>query len=198
MNRPVVIKVGGSLLDWPDLPDRFRAFLAQYAGRKPLTVVGGGRAADAVRVLDWAHHVGDDVAHRLALRALDLTAHLFAAIISHTRVIDRIEDLAPCWEDNLLPILAPRRFLEEVDVLDLSPLPASWDVTSDSIAARLADYLHASELVMLKSTPLPKGSDRHAAARLGVVDPHFCIEVGGLPRVTYLNLRDPLADPLSI
>jgi len=193
MIGPVVIKVGGSLLNWPGLPERLSSFLASLPNPRRVLITGGGRATDAVRELDHAHRLGDEIAHRLALRSLDLTAHLLVAIQPRSRVVESWDHLTDCWDDGLLPILAPRRFLEEVDSQHSAPLPASWDVTSDSIAARLAIFLKASELVLLKSASLPSGSDRHAAARLGFVDPVFPNEIGRLPRVSYVNLRDPHA-----
>ena len=46
-NSPHVIKVGGSLLDLPDLPARLDRWLTARGGAKPMLVVGGGVVADA-------------------------------------------------------------------------------------------------------------------------------------------------------
>ena len=69
-------------------------------------------------------------------------------------------------------------------------MPASWDVTSDSIAARIAAGLHASRLVLLKSASLPPGADRAEAARLGLVDPVFPSVARELKIVEYVCLRE--------
>ena len=50
-----------------------------------------------------------------------------------------------------IPVLAPYRWLREAD-----PLPHSWDVTSDSIAAWVARQVGACELVLVK----PPGATR--------------------------------------
>ncbi len=91
---------------------------------------------------------------------------------------------------------SPRTAISLRTTLDPSdPLPASWDVTSDTIAARVALDLKACELILIKSAPLPPGTDRRAAARLGLVDPVFPAFSRGLPRVTYRNLRGPDEPP---
>ena len=71
----------------------------------------------------------------------------------------------------------------------ICPLPHSWDVTSDSIAARLAVLAGADELVLLKSG-LPAGSLTLAqAAETGYVDRYFPVAAAGVPRVRCVNLR---------
>jgi aspartokinase-like uncharacterized kinase len=189
---PVVIKVGGSLLDWPGLPARLAEVLAGQT-RPVVLIVGGGRAADWVRDLDRWHGLGEEPAHALALHALDLTAHLLAALVPGLEVVPGIDVLGAVWRSDRLPILAPRTFLEEEDRLAPDPLPRSWAVTSDSIAARVAVRLDAEELLLLKSAPLPPGTGRAEAARLGLVDPTFPAVARGLGCVLYLNLRHPAA-----
>jgi 5-(aminomethyl)-3-furanmethanol phosphate kinase len=189
-----VVKIGGSLLDWPPLPDRLASYLRGRRDDRLIVIVGGGRVADVVRGLDRVHGLGDVRAHRLALRALDLTAHLLAALVPGCEVVDRLDALAGPWERGRIPVLAPRRFLDEDDAASPDPLRASWDVTTDSIAARVAVHMAAEELALLKSAPLPPGADRRDAARLGLVDPAFPDESRRIGRVTYLNLRDPTAD----
>jgi aspartokinase-like uncharacterized kinase len=240
MAAPVVIKVGGSLLDWPGLPARLAEVLAGQT-RRVVLIVGGGRAVDWVRDLDRWHGLGEERAHALALRALDLTAHLLAALVPGLEVVPGIDALgdgsqaigarAPLtptlspegrgcffcpplpsgervgvrgstrpedldsigavWGSGRIPILLPRIILDEEDRLAQDPLPHSWAVTSDSIAARVAVRLGAEELLLLKSAPLPPGIDRTGAARLGLVDPAFTAVARPLGRVLYLNLRDP-------
>jgi aspartokinase-like uncharacterized kinase len=200
MTRPIVIKVGGSLFDWPELPRHLNAVLDAHraACQKLVLVPGGGPAADFIRTLDRTFALGDLPAHRLALRSLDLTAHVLAALVPGLDVIEDVGSLAHVWTHDRTPVLAPRRFLEECDRAAADPLPASWDVTSDSIAAQVAVHLGAAELVLLKSAPLAPGTDRRAAADLGLVDPLFPGVSRGLERVLYLNLRGDRPEPLLL
>jgi aspartokinase-like uncharacterized kinase len=197
---PVVIKIGGSLLDWPGLAPRLSEFLAtRRAGGESLVVLaGGGPAADVVRAIDRTFTLGDVAAHRLALRSLDLTAHALAAIVPGLEVADELARLGPVRASGRIPVLAPRRFLDEVDSRSGSPLPPSWDVTSDSIAARLAVHLGAVELVLIKSTAIPTGLDRHEAARLGIVDPVFPAASTPLDRVVAVNLRSTPCEAVTL
>jgi aspartokinase-like uncharacterized kinase len=194
---PVVIKVGGSLFDWSGLPRSLASILDDRwaAGQTPVLLAGGGAAADFVRDLDHTFALGELAAHRLALRALDLTAHALAALLPGLDVVTEFAALAPVWQRARVPVLAPHRFLNEHDCIARDPLPCSWDVTSDTIAARVAVALGARELVLLKSTPLPPATDRSKAARLGLVDglfPDVCRE---LERVCYLDVRAATCTP---
>jgi aspartokinase-like uncharacterized kinase len=202
MIGPVVLKVGGSLLDWPELPGRLEVLLdaCRDAGQRPVVVAGGGGAAEFVRRLDRTFALGDSAAHCLALRALDLTAHALAALVPGLGLVVAEEPaaLGPLWERGRIPIFAPRRFLDEIDACSTDALPFSWDVTSDTIAARLAVYLGAAELVLLKSTGLPPATDRRAAARLGLVDPCFPEASRSLERVLFVDLRSEAGVPLLL
>jgi aspartokinase-like uncharacterized kinase len=195
VSQLVVIKVGGSLLDWEPLPERLTAYLEQRcgAGRRLAVIVGGGRMAEGIRDLDRLHHLGALRAHELAVRALDLTAHVLAALVPGLEVVGDLAALCAVWSGVRIPVLLPGLFLAQADRRAAAPLPSSWDVTTDAIAARIATDLGASELALLKSAPLPPGTDRAAAARLGLVDRAFPMAACSLPSVTYRNLRDPNA-----
>ena len=70
----VVIKVGGSLFDWPGLPAALTRYLDARRSEARLAVIaGGGPAADIVRNLDRVHGLGEELSHQLALHALQLT-----------------------------------------------------------------------------------------------------------------------------
>jgi aspartokinase-like uncharacterized kinase len=119
-----------------------------------------------------------------------MTAFALESIVPILRVVDRSEDARTLWLSGRVPILAPRRFLDEDDRLSADPLEHSWSVTSDSIAARVAVRLGAVELALLKSAELPPGTDRERAAELGLVDPAFPRVSNVLGRVTFENFRD--------
>jgi aspartokinase-like uncharacterized kinase len=156
----IVVKVGGSLYDHPHLGPGLRAYL-DALDSPVLLVPGGGALADAVRRLDRTHRLGDEAAHWLALRALAVTAGFLEAVAL------RPEDPA-----SRLRVLDPYRFAVE-DEARPDHLPHSWDVTSDSIAARAAVVHRAERLILLKSTDIPPRTPWAQAADRGWVDPHF-------------------------
>src|SRR5262249_41024392 len=128
----VVLKVGGSLLDWPELPVRLGGLLearrASHPGERPVLIAGGGPAADFVRALDRAHHLGDPTAHELAIQALGWTARLLAAILPGGTPVDRLEALGPVWSAGGLPVVIPGPVLAEIEPAGQDCLPPSWDV----------------------------------------------------------------------
>lgn len=68
-------------------------------------------------------------------------------------------------------------------------LPASWDVTSDSIAAYVASVLQADELILLKSC-LPDGdSHMRDLAEVGYVDRYFPKAGQNIRHIRCVNLR---------
>lgn len=178
------------MLGWAEFPARLRAYL-DGAGAGPFVlVVGGGRAADFVRELDSVHGIGDKRSHGLALRALDLTAQVVAALVPGLAVVDRIDELSGVWERGRVPVLAPRWYLENLDGRSARPLAESWEVSTDSIAARLAVYLGADELRLLKSVGPGEVRCRAELARVGLIDPAFPTVSAPLNRLCVVNLRD--------
>jgi aspartokinase-like uncharacterized kinase len=197
----VVIKVGGSLLDWPELPRRLASFLADprdqgacLRGRAVL-IAGGGAFADLIRTMDQTHALGDQKAHRLAISSLDLTADLLAALLPGSIVVQKPEEVRVRVELGEVPILAPGRLLEEHDNHHPDPLPACWDVSSDSIAARVAFLLGVQRLILLKSAGHWSDIRRDEAARLGLVDALFPKIARPLEVVELVCLRDRLPVP---
>jgi 5-(aminomethyl)-3-furanmethanol phosphate kinase len=169
---PVIVKVGGSLFDWPDLRLRLREFLATLAGQNLLLIPGGGLTADAVRAYDRAHGLGEESAHWLALRALSLNAHLLAALLEPAgQVVEGLSAAHAVWRRNRVPVLDMYRFARG-DEHRPGRLHHSWVVTSDSLAARVAAVADAERLILLKSAPMP-ATDWVEAVRLEYVDPMF-------------------------
>jgi 5-(aminomethyl)-3-furanmethanol phosphate kinase len=188
-----VIKVGGSLFDWPELRGRLTAYLELRrdtdAAEHAVLIAGGGRAADWIRSLDQIHGLGDVAADRLAVHALDLTSAFLAELLPGSLIVDRLEMLEATCHSRSITILSPRHALAEIKRRGASPLRASWDVTSDAIAAWIAVHLDARSLILLKSAGLPEGFTRQDATRAGLVDPTFPSVACSILQVEYVNLR---------
>jgi aspartokinase-like uncharacterized kinase len=183
-----VVKLGGSLLEWPGLVARLQSWLAAQPPSVNVLIVGGGALVDKLRELDAAHNLPAAASHLLAIRAMTVTAALVAELVPRARLFEAIEQLDRS-ELDAPQILDVRRFLSQ-DRASGDPLPASWDVTSDSIAARVATALDAHELVLLKSA-LPAGpANFEALARSGYVDAYFP-RAAQTSRIRCVNLRCP-------
>ena len=67
-----VLKVGGSLAEYPTSLERLCKELAIFAkDHKILVVPGGGRFADVVRGFDKTYCLSSIVAHKMAILAMD-------------------------------------------------------------------------------------------------------------------------------
>lgn len=185
-----VVKVGGSLLDWPGLPAALRSWLAEQTPAVNVLLAGGGKLADAIRQADAAFGLGEEAAHWLCIDALGVTTKLLAAALDRNDSLVATLDALRQPDCEKLVIFDPRDFLllDEATTLPGDVLPHAWSVTSDSIAARLAQVLAADELVLLKSADPPMGATLADLAASGYVDGYFPA-VGFLGRVRAVNLR---------
>jgi aspartokinase-like uncharacterized kinase len=129
VDRPLVVKVGGSLVS---KAGEIVSILKE--SRRPLLVVpGGGPFARLVRSMN----LPDEPAHWMAILAMDQFGWFLAAgglPVTHEISVPRG-----------MEILLPSRVLSERD-----PLPHTWDVTSDTIAAWVASVL-GIDLLIIKS-----------------------------------------------
>lgn len=187
---PVVIKVGGSLFDWPGLGSRLSQWLEQI--ERPVLVPGGGRGADIIRDLDTTHRLGEETAHDLALRMLWVNAFFLSRLLADRdfMIASGVDDLQAAWQANRIPILDAHAFAL-ADDRRLGHLPHSWHVTSDSLAARFAIVSRAARLVLLKSRPFPDGTGWNEAANQGLVDSAFPGVVAAARdlHICWVNLR---------
>lgn len=184
-----VVKVGGSLFTYDPLPQTLRRWLASEPPTVNVLVAGGGPFADAIRLLDARFRLGTESAHWLCVKSLNLTADLLANLLELKRPAADLAELAreigAAQEAGPVPptiVFAPESFLYEDARAAPDPLPCDWSVSSDSIAARLAERIGATELVLLKSTEAQ-------AAESEFVDEHFRIAAGRIPQVRFVNLR---------
>lgn len=187
-----VIKLGGSLLEREGLASWVRAWLARQPVAENLLVVGGGRLADVLSEADRLHGVGEEASHWLCVRAMQIHAELVASLLGEAVLVRSIRGfLVPRRRSPGLAVVDPWIFLhEEEPQLVEEPLPASWEVTSDSIAARLAQVVSAEELVLLKSALPPPPHTLAAAAAAGYVDRYLPYAAVTLAPVRSVNLAD--------
>jgi len=174
--RPLVLKLGGSLAE----SGRLRAALALVKrARRPVVVVpGGGPFADAVREMQAALRFSDEIAHDMALLAMHQMAEAMIALEPRLVAADTLVGMARAWRRGRIPVWLPTKLCAGD-----RRIPRDWSITSDGLAARLAERLGDVELVVLKSRKVSSNASAKALARRGIVDPVFpvIVERAGLP-----------------
>jgi aspartokinase-like uncharacterized kinase len=179
----VVVKVGGGMLADSAAFGRALAAIGAAAQRARIVVVpGGGPFADTVRDVDRRVGLSPDAAHWAAALAMDQYAWVIADKLPASSVVDTANAAADALDEGRVPVLAVSRWLQAAD-----PLPHSWDVTSDSIAAWLAGELGAARVLLIK----PPG-----AAGQDVVDPFFAAAVPPRVHVTIVAADQITAEHL--
>src|SRR5436190_16042609 len=86
-SQTIVVKVGGSLLDLPDLADRLHQFLASCETPRLILVIGGGPVAELVRQRDRHDDLDCDKSHWLAVRAMSFNSFLIEAMLPNSVVV---------------------------------------------------------------------------------------------------------------
>lgn len=173
-----IIKVGGSLYHHTELSTIGAAWAKLARTQRLLLVPGGGPFADQVRAADTRFHLSNSAAHWMAILAMDQYAYLLADLIPQAALVRDLAGATAAGAAGQLAVLAPTMLLLQSD-----PLPHSWHITSDSIAAWLAQYAGINLLVLLKSvagiyqaadsTSLLRQVSRQALAHNDIVDPYF-------------------------
>ncbi len=186
-----VVKLGGSLLDLPDLAQRLDGLRPEW-GLRPLVVVGGGAAADLVREWDQLHGLGEERAHWLALDTLVLTARLVESLWPPARV-SRMRDYERDWEQEQVPLVQAREWFEAALHQGIPAPQYTWETTTDTIAAWIASLTQAESLWLLKSVPCPHSLT--LATRLNMVDPQLAAWTSHAVSIRWVNLRE--APPIS-
>lgn len=163
-----IVKLGGSLADTMDLQS-WLGVLARFGGGRVIIVPGGGPFANQVRRAQERWGFGDHAAHRMALLAMEQYGLMMTGIRA---------DLTPAASVDALRDVLGRGgvavWLPSAMTADKREIQQSWELTSDSLAAWLANALKASLLLLVKS--VDSAESEVSAVKLsarGWVDPLF-------------------------
>jgi len=159
-----VLKIGGSLIE---VANDLLQFLTN-ASVDVLVVPGGGPFADTVR--RYSESLDDTAAHWMAILAMDQ----YGFFISSTgmNITDVIND-----DVNGVSVLLPFR-----EVFAWDPLPHSWDVTSDSIAAWIAHRINADLIIATNVDGIRLGDSIVSSVRASDLIFETCVD-SFLPRL---------------
>ena len=159
-----VIKLGGSLTQSGQLIACLN-HIADSAAQQTVIVPGGGEFANQVRLAQQQWAFNDYAAHHMAILAMQQMALLLNALQPDWRLLNSLDALA---RHHSISIWFP-----EIALLNQQAIPASWAITSDSLAAWLAGKLSATTLELIKSAPCPANTSLKAFVEQGILDTAF-------------------------
>ncbi|RUU28632.1 (5-formylfuran-3-yl)methyl phosphate synthase [Mesorhizobium sp. M6A.T.Ce.TU.016.01.1.1] len=165
--RPTIVKLGGSTARAAEMEN----WIAALAGsRLPIVIVpGGGQFADQVRESQIYMDFSDTAAHAMAILAMEQFGQVI--LDRHERLVPArsLDEMVRALDEGKVPVWLPSSL-----ALPAPDIPASWDMTSDSLAAWLAGKLGAKALLLIKQTGAFFGSDTiDGLTARGIVDAGF-------------------------
>ena len=177
-----IVKIGGSLGRDPLLRDWLET-LVQLGSGRVVIVPGGGAFADEVREQQAFWHFDDLSAHNMAVLAMAQMGLMMQGICPALALAANDADLRRAVQQARVPVWLPFEVLREH-----RDLLTNWGVTSDSLAAWLANRLNAEGLLLVKACAIDPALELPAYAAAGIVDAEFLrfAREGAYP-VTLLN-----------
>jgi aspartokinase-like uncharacterized kinase len=168
----VIIKLGGSLSKSTTLVNCLNAIENNYAGKMTVIVPGGGAFADQVRLAQQRWQFDDSTAHHMAILGMQQMALMFKGLKPGFAIAHNIEAIQNLLKQQKIVIWSP-----DSSELNSAGITASWDISSDSLAAWLAKTVSATELILVKSATIEANLNLHQLAGLNIVDKAFCVMV---------------------
>jgi hypothetical protein len=164
--KPVVVKLGGSLAETGRLKSILS--LVSKAERPVVIVPGGGPYADAVRDSQRALGFSDEAAHEMAILAMNQMG--LAMVSSDVRLVavETLTAMRKAGKEGRIAVWLPAKLCAGDRAI-----PRDWSITSDGLAARLAERLGGAHVVLVKSCTVDPSSTPLALGRAGVVDTAF-------------------------
>lgn len=143
--KKAVVKLGGSTAGGAQMAE----WIAALAGSSlPIVIVpGGGPFADQVREAQTQMDFSDNAAHAMAILAMDQFGYVI--LDRDQRLIEArsLEQIGSAMDEGRIPVWLPSSL-----AIPAPDIPATWDVTSDALAAWLAGKLGADALLLIKQT----------------------------------------------
>ena len=164
-----VIKLGGSLAQANTLLNCLDKIDNNYAQQKIVIVPGGGAFADQVRLAQNQWQFNDSTAHKMAILAMQQMALLIHGLKDHWPIVESTTLITEQLKMHNVLIWSP-----DIKGLDAHHIPESWDITSDSLAAWLANKLSAEQLTLVKSTPIDPNLNLQKLSQMAIIDKSFC------------------------
>ncbi|TJW10948.1 MAG: hypothetical protein E5W82_18800 [Mesorhizobium sp.] len=171
--RPTIVKLGGSTAHATEM----ESWIAALAGsRLPIVIVpGGGLFADQVRKTQARMDFSDTAAHSMAILAMEQFGHIILDQDERLAPARSLEEMVRTLDEGRIPVWLPSSL-----ALPAPDIPASWDITSDSLAAWLAGKLGTDALLLIKQSSAFSDSDTiDSLTARGIVDAGFAAMLPG-------------------
>lgn len=180
--RRAVVKLGGSTAHAAEMGRWVTALASSHV---PIVIVpGGGPFADQVREAQVRMGFSDAAAHAMAILAMDQFGHVIVDRHERLTPARSLQDIERVLAEGKIPVWMPSSL-----AIPATDIPASWDITSDSLAAWLAGKLGADTLLLIKQSDAFSGRDTiDSLAAAGIVDAGFAAM---LPDVVDLHVAGP-------
>lgn len=135
-----VVKIGGSFQGNPHHLKKICRVLEEVSKEQYLFIVpGGGKFANLVKALQEKHDFSSITAHEMAILGMDIYGHLLGDLLPSFRKTEELKK-----EDK------NRIFLPYKTLRDCEELEASWETTSDTIAAWVFGKGNFDKLILVK------------------------------------------------
>ena len=148
MSMPWVVKIGGSLYESRYLKE-WLEILAVCRAHQLVIVPGGGPFAEMVRTADRQFNLDATHAHNMAVLGMQQFAYMMASLSPSMCLANCMEQIRCCWNDKRVVIWEPYNMVSQHCRFE-----RTWDVTSDSLAVWLAEYLSIKQVLFVKSAPI--------------------------------------------
>ncbi len=138
MSIKQVVKIGGSLF-----PEHAIELAKRLENTGSVIVLGGGEFANLIRRYDSEMKFSDEANHWTAIDCMEIIAKLVNDKVDSAKLAYTIDEVHEISDEGFTPIFVVSEFLKVED-----PFECSWDVTSDSIAAYVANLLNANLFIV--------------------------------------------------
>ncbi len=163
-----IIKLGGSLMQAPELNDWVKAIMQTAKDEAIIIVPGGGAFVDNIRALQLRLQFDDVLAHKLALLGMCQFGYYVASVNPAIPITSDLNVLKNRRKQGV-----PYLWLPQVLLDDDTALPPSWDYSADSIALWLAIQCLATRLVLVKSIAIDHAATLQDLIAHQAIDPGF-------------------------
>jgi aspartokinase-like uncharacterized kinase len=164
----IVIKLGGSLVSSNQIQACLDKIERVPFDKQVVIVPGGGVFAEQVRQVQQQWRFDDRTAHLMAVLAMQQMALLFRALKPCFAICESIAEIREQVRQNGIVIWSP-----DAIELDTAGIQSTWDISSDSLSAWLADALGVAELMLVKSVKSDRAFDVLNLVQRQVVDASF-------------------------